>query len=183
MYLSTRVRVDARAHDVGRFRRASARGSGRAREEALGNVESVTVPMETNIMLKPKLLLASLAAASAFAAIPLPASAAVGVYVDVAPPPPRHEIVPAPRHGFVWDPGYWEWRHGRYVWVRGHWVRERHGMYWHPSHWLERDGRWVLERGGWHRERWEARHYARRDSDRDGVPNRFDPAPYDPYVR
>jgi hypothetical protein len=138
---------------------------------------------ETNIMLKPKLLLASLAAASAFAAIPLPASAAVGVYVDVAPPPPRYEVVPAPRRGFVWDPGYWEWRHGRYIWARGHWVRERHGMYWHPSHWVERDGRWVLERGGWHRERWEARHYARRDSDHDGVPNRFDPAPHDPYIR
>ncbi len=79
-------------------------------------------------MLKTNLVLASLASACAFAAIPFPASADVGVYLDVAPPPPRHEYVPAPRHGFVWDPGYWEWRHGRYVWVEGHWIRELRGM-------------------------------------------------------
>lgn len=134
-------------------------------------------------MPRSKLILASLAASAAFAAIPLPVSADVGVYLDVAPPPPREEVVPAPRHGLVWEPGYWDWRHGRYVWVRGHWIRERHGMYWHPSHWENRGGHWVLERGGWHRERWEPRHYAERDRDHDGVPNRYDPAPNDPYVR
>lgn len=134
-------------------------------------------------MLKPKLLLASLAAASAFAAIPLRAAAAVGVYLDVAPPPPRHEFVPAPRPGLVWQQGYWDWRHGRYVWIRGHWIRERHGMYWHPSRWERHGGHWVLERGGWHREPWEARRYAERDRDHDGVPNRFDRAPDDAYVR
>ncbi len=138
-------------------------------------------------MPKTKLLLASFAAASAFAAIPLPAAAEVGVYLDAAPPPPRHELVPVPRHGFVWEPGYWDWRHGHYMWVDGHWIRERRGLYWHPSHWESRDGRWVLERGGWHRDRWEPRRYAERDRDRDrdrdGVPNRFDRAPDDPYVR
>jgi hypothetical protein len=133
-------------------------------------------------MLRPKLVVASLAAAAAFAAIPFPAAAAV-VYLDVAPPPPRHEVIPAPRHGFAWEPGYWDWRHGRYVWVAGHWIRERRGMYWHPSHWEYRNGRWVLERGGWRRERWEARHYAERDRDHDGVPNRYDRAPDNPYVR
>jgi hypothetical protein len=140
-------------------------------------------------MRKPKLLLAALAATTVLGAIPVTASAAVDFYVNVAPPPPREEVVPAPRHGFAWDPGYWDWRHGRYVWVRGHWIRERHGMYWHPSHWVERDGHWVLERGGWHRDRWEARRYAERERDRhydrdhDGVPNRYDPAPNNPYVR
>ncbi|HSN19749.1 MAG TPA: hypothetical protein VLS49_03680 [Usitatibacter sp.] len=122
----------------------------------------------------PKLLLAALAASTLGAIVPLPASADVGVYLDVAPPAPRHEYVPAPRHGFVWEPGYWDWRHGRYFWVPGHWVRARHGMYWHPSHWENHGGRWVLERGGWHREPWEARRYAERDRDHDGIPNRWD---------
>ncbi|HUI98823.1 MAG TPA: YXWGXW repeat-containing protein [Usitatibacter sp.] len=103
-------------------------------------------------MPKTKLLLASLAAASAFAAIPLTASAAIGLYVDIAPPPPRHEAVPAPRPGYVWDQGYWDRRDGRYVWVKGHWIHERHGMHWHPSHWAKRDGRWELERGNWSHE-------------------------------
>ncbi len=124
-------------------------------------------------MLKRKLLLAALVA-STLGAIPLQSSAAVEVYVDSAPPPPRHELIPAPRHGWVWAPGYWDWRHGRYTWVGGHWVRERHGMYWHPDRWEQRDGRWVMHRGGWHRDRWEGERYAYRDRDHDGVPNRYD---------
>ena len=126
-------------------------------------------------MLKRKMLLAALVASS-LGIIPLQASAAV--YVDIAPPPPRHELVPTPRHGYVWAPGYWDWSHGRYHWVRGHWIRERRGMYWHPDRWESRDGRWVFERGGWHRERWERERMA--DRDRDGVPNRFDRAPNNP---
>ena len=129
-------------------------------------------------MLKRKLLLGALVA-STLGIIPLQASADVGIFVDVAPPPPRHELIPAPRHGYVWAPGFWNWRHGRYVWVRGHWMREQRGMYWHPDRWENRDGRWVLERGGWHRERWERERMA--DRDRDGVPNRFDRAPNNPY--
>jgi hypothetical protein len=129
---------------------------------------------EESIMRKSKLLVAALAASTLGALAPLPAPAAVGVYLDVAPPAPRHEVIPAPRHGYVWEPGFWDWRHGRYVWQPGYWVRERRGMYWHPSRWEYRDGRWVLERGGWHRDRWEGRRYAYRDRDHDGIPNRVD---------
>lgn len=127
-------------------------------------------------MMKRKLLLAALAAASiGFTAIP--ASAEVGIYLDVAPPAPRYEVVPSARPGYVWQPGYWQWRDGRHVWARGHWVRERRGYYWHPSRWEERNGRWVFERGRWDRQRWADNRYGRRgerDSDRDGVPNRVD---------
>ena len=63
-------------------------------------------------MLKRKLLLAALAVSS-IALAPIPASAAVGIYVDVAPPAPRYEVVPAPRAGYVWAPGYYDWRNGR----------------------------------------------------------------------
>jgi len=115
-----------------------------------------------------KLLLAALAVSS-IGLVPLPAAAAVSVYLDVAPPAPRYEVLPAPRHGYVWQPGFWEWRGDRYYWRKGYWVRERPGYYFHPSRWEQRDGRWYLERGGWHRER-----YAMRDRDRDGIPNRYD---------
>jgi hypothetical protein len=121
-----------------------------------------------------KLLLASLAA-STMAWLPLPAAAQVGIYLDVAPPAPRYEVVPAPRRGYVWQPGFWDWRDGRHHWRKGHWVRERSGMYWHPNRWEQRDGRWYFERGRWDRQRWaQNRHGPRGDRDRDGVPDRYD---------
>ncbi len=129
--------------------------------------------------------LLAVCATSTLGGFAIPASADVGIYLDVAPPPPRYEVVPAPRAGFVWAPGVWEWRHRRHVWVNGHWIRERHGMYWHPDRWEEREGRWAFERGRWDRERFEDRlaHRGLRDRDGDGVPDRFDRAPDNPYRR
>lgn len=125
-------------------------------------------------MFKRKLLLAALAISS-MGVLPLPASAAVGIYIDVAPPQLRHEVMPAARPGFVWQTGYWDWRAGRHHWVKGYWVKERRGMYWHPNRWEQRDGRWALERGRWDRERWaDNRRGAIGDRDRDGVPNLVD---------
>jgi hypothetical protein len=94
----------------------------------------------------------------------------VGFYVNVAPPAVPYEVIPAPRPGFVWAPGFWDWRYGRYVWVGGHWVRHRPGYYYEPVRWLHQGGRYYRA-GGW------------RDSDHDGVPNRYDRAPFDPYWR
>ena len=37
----------------------------------------------------------------------LPAASAAQLIVQVAPPPPRVEVVPAPRRGMVWSPGHW----------------------------------------------------------------------------
>lgn len=124
-------------------------------------------------MWKRKLLLAALAA-SAIGVMPLPAAAAVGIYLDIAPPALRHEVFPAPRAGYVWQPGYWQWRDGRHYWARGHWVRERRGMYWHPNRWEQADGRWMFKRGAWDRERFAENRRAFGDRDRDGVPNRVD---------
>ena len=134
-------------------------------------------------MLKLKWLPGVIAAAT-LGGIALPSISAVELYVDVAPPPPRVEVVPAPRAGFVWAPGFWAWREGRHVWMRGHWERERHGMYWHPGHWVEREGRWYFESPRWHTERFSygyGRGYAWGDRDRDGVPNIYDRAPDNPY--
>lgn len=117
------------------------------------------------------LLLAALVAGS-FGSIPLPASADV-VVVRTAPPPPRAERIPAPRRGYVWAPGHWEWRAGHHVWVNGSWMRERRGYVYHAPTWVERDGRWVMERGTWVRG-------GGRDRDGDGVPNRYDARPNNP---
>lgn len=85
------------------------------------------------------------------------------IIVNIAPPPPRFEAVPAPRHGYVWAPGHWEWNGRAYHWVGGRWVGARAGYRWSAPQWVERGGRWYYEPRGW-----------ARDRDHDGVPNRFD---------
>jgi hypothetical protein len=118
-----------------------------------------------------KLILGSLVAA-ALGSFALPAAARTNVdfFVNIGPPPVYHEVVPAYRPGFVWVPGFWDWRYGRYYWVGGHYVRHRPGYYYEPVRWYYRGGRYYRA-GGW------------RDSDRDGVPNRYDRAPYNPRWR
>ncbi|WP_036168555.1 YXWGXW repeat-containing protein [Massilia sp. 9096] len=114
-----------------------------------------------------KLLIAALIAGS-FAGVAAPAGAQI--IVDRAPPPPRAEHMPPPRHGYVWAPGYWNWNHGRHVWVAGHWERERRGYSYRAPNWVQRDGHWVMERGGW----------GHGDRDGDGIPNRVDNHPNNP---
>lgn len=120
-------------------------------------------------MLK-KILLAALVGAS-FAGVPL-ASTARDIIVQVAPPAPRQEVVPAPRRGYVWAPGHYEWRNRRHVWVNGHWIKARNGYAYNGPQWVERDGRWVMRPGQWVR--------GGRDRDGDGVPNRLDSRPNNP---
>jgi hypothetical protein len=117
-----------------------------------------------------KLIIAALLAGSFGGAAT--AVSAHTINVREAPPAPRHEVVPAARHGYVWSPGHYEYRGHRYVWIRGTWLRERHGYSYRAPTWEERDGRWVMTRGGWDR--------GRRDRDGDGVPNRFDEHPNNP---
>ena len=98
-----------------------------------------------------KFLVVGLAAASL--ALPLAAQARVDVDINIAPPAPRYEVVPPPRVGFVWAPGYWAWDNGhhRHNWRAGHYVRERHGQRWVPDRWAEHDGRYRYEAGRWER--------------------------------
>ena len=93
-----------------------------------------------------------LVAALALGAIAVPVvSEARAIIVEVAPPAPRVEVVPAPRVGYVWAPGYWNWNGRRHVWVGGRWVGERRGYRWEPHGWDEREGRWHFREGGWRR--------------------------------
>ena len=125
-------------------------------------------------MLMKKVLVSMLIAAGTIGALatPLTSAAAVDIQLNFGPPPARYEVVPAPRRGYVWVPGYWDWRGHHHAWISGGWVRERPGYAYQPNRWVERDGRWNLERGRWDR--------ARRDSDGDGVPDRFDRRPNNP---
>jgi WXXGXW repeat (2 copies) len=93
---------------------------------------------------------ALLAAASAAFVAPVQA-APLNVDISVGPPPPRVEVVPAPRPGYVWAPGYWDWRGGKHYWVRGDWQREREGYVYHHPEWVHHGDAWHLNRGGWER--------------------------------
>ncbi|MEP6884967.1 MAG: hypothetical protein ABJC66_09470 [Gammaproteobacteria bacterium] len=79
------------------------------------------------------------------------ASAGIAIDIDVAPPPVRVEALPAPRVGYVWAPGYWQWRQRGYVWMPGRYMHERRGYHWVPSHWDQRGRRWHHEPGRWER--------------------------------
>jgi len=115
----------------------------------------------------------------------------LNVMINTAPPPPRYEVVPAPRAGYVWAPGHWRWDGRQHVWAAGYWVPQRAGYRFVPETW-ERYSDNGHERWRYHASRWDRngdgipdRYQARtaRDSDHDGVPDRYDSQPYNPYRR
>jgi hypothetical protein len=118
--------------------------------------------------MKRPLTLATLIALGAAAFVPLPSMAQTDfqVVISSAPPAPVYERVPAPRHGHVWAPGYWDWSGQRHHWVRGNWIAERPGYAYAPPAWQNRGGRWYMEQGQWRAQG--------RDRDRDGIPDRFE---------
>ena len=120
-------------------------------------------------MFMKKVLVSALFAAGMIGAVatPLSSVAAVEIQLNFGPPANRYEAVPAPRRGYVWAPGHWQWnakRH-RHFWTAGYWERSRPGYAFQRPQWVERDGRWHYQARRW-------------DSDGDGIPNRRDPTPY-----
>jgi hypothetical protein len=79
------------------------------------------------------------------------AQAAIGIDIDVAPPAPRVEVVPAPRAGFVWAPGYWRWNGHAHAWHNGYWIKERRGYHWVPDAWVGNGPHYHYARGHWER--------------------------------
>lgn len=120
--------------------------------------------------IRRSLAVALCAASVVTVALPMTASAEVGIFFNIAPPRARYEAVPAPRRGFEWSPGYWDARGSRHVWQAGHWERNRPGYYRTQPAWTQRDNRWQLERGRWNKG----------DRDHDGVPNNRDRRPDNP---
>ena len=90
-------------------------------------------------------------AAFALSAVAAPqfSHAGVNVDIDIAPPAPREEVVPAARAGFVWAPGYWNYNGHKHDWVGGHWEKEHHGQHYVPARWEQHDNHWRLQQGHW----------------------------------
>ena len=119
-------------------------------------------------MFRKKVLVSVLFAAGMLgaAAIPLPSVAAVDIQLNFAPPADRYEAVPAPRRGYVWAPGHWQWNanRNRHIWKAGNWERARPGYAFQRPQWVERDGSWHYQGRRW-------------DNDGDGIPNSRDATP------
>lgn len=88
-------------------------------------------------------------ALGAFAAAPAHAD---GLYVGVAPPQARVEVIGvAPAPGYFWVGGYWGWVGGRHEWIGGHWEAPRAGYRWVPHNWAHEDRGWRPHEGHWER--------------------------------
>lgn len=74
----------------------------------------------------------------------------VNVVVDVAPPALPYEEVPAPRYGYLWVSGYWDWSGSEYSWREGYWLAERIGFVYQTPYWYSGSGGWYRRPGGWH---------------------------------
>ena len=92
----------------------------------------------------------AIALASAFVA-PLAVQAAV-IVVDVAPPAPVYEQMPA-REGFIIAPGYYRYDAERreHAWVKGDYLAERRGERYVGAKWRAQDGRYHFNEGYWER--------------------------------
>lgn len=82
-------------------------------------------------------------------AMPALAEVSVSINLGMAPPAPRYELVPAPRAGYAWAPGFWQWEGQRHIWSQGHWIEERPGSYWVADRWEPKGGRHYYEPGHW----------------------------------
>lgn len=142
----------------------------------------------------PIALAALITIGAAFAPLPALAQPHISVIINTAPPAPIYERVPVARPGYVWAPGYWEWRGRRHDWIPGHYIAARPGYVYAPPSWHKRSGRWYMEPSRWdrgphrgphhgpvhvrgpdrHDHHDRGRHHGRRDSDGDGVRDKHD---------
>jgi hypothetical protein len=122
-----------------------------------------------NKMLMKKVLVSAVLAAGTIGAMvtPMSSMAQVGIQLNLGPPPLRYEVVPAPRDGYVWTGGHWQWQSNRHVWIPGNWQASRPGYRYGQPAWVEREGAWQYRASRW-------------DRDGDGVPDSKDRRPNDP---
>src|SRR5262245_45310732 len=111
-------------------------------------------------MLTKKSLIPALLAAGTLVAAATPLTSAADARIEFGYGAPvqyqQYEHVPAARPGYVWVPRYRAWDGYHRVWVPGHWERV-------------------------HGHRGYAQYGPRWDRDGDGVPNRYDARPDNPY--
>jgi len=94
----------------------------------------------------------------------LPANAKTVIVEEVQSPSPTYVIVqeqppadlvderPAtPGSNYIWLPGYWKFKDGRWHWKKGYWeVKPNPGATWVPGHWIKKHHHgWVWIEGHW----------------------------------
>jgi hypothetical protein len=98
-------------------------------------------------------LVRSLVPALVLAALPVAsfAGVAIGVSINVAPPPLPVYVQPAPPGAdYIWTPGYWAWGDDGYYWVPGTWVLSPSpGLLWTPGYWGWGGGAYIWHAGYW----------------------------------
>ena len=118
-------------------------------------------------MVTKKIVVSALFAAGVIGAAATPISSSAQVYLQIGPPAVRYEQVPAPREGYVWSNGNWQYDGRQHVWAPGAWEANRPGYRYVQPAWVENNGRWNYQASRW-------------DRDGDGVPNNRDRAPSNP---
>ena len=142
-------------------------------------------------MFTKKLMVAAVLAAGMIGGVAtsLPSYAEVDIQLNFGPPAPRYEVVPAPRSGYVWSAGHWQWNGNRHVWHPGNWQAAREGHIYQQPRWVENNGRWHYQASRWDRDgdgipnnkdRTPDGVAVRHDRDRDGIPDSRDRHPNDP---
>ena len=78
-------------------------------------------------------------------------SAGVGLEVGFGPPAFRGEVaISSPGAGYVWVPGYYDWRNNDYFWIEGSWVLPPHrGAHWVGPRYDHRGRRHYYRPGHW----------------------------------
>ena len=99
------------------------------------------------------------------AALSIPASAQISVYIGTAPPPFRYEQRgPLPGPGYTWVAGYWAPHGHHYRWVAGRWDRPPYeGAYWNHPHYDHYRRGWQFHEGHWDHEDHDRDHGRDRD--------------------
>ena len=90
----------------------------------------------------------------ALGALALPAAVyadKVEIEINAAPPPPvKVEVAPpAPRAGFIYEPGHYNWDGQKYTWQDSRFIPERQGLVYEPSTLEKRGDVWIYKEGGW----------------------------------
>ena len=83
------------------------------------------------------------------ATIAAAASTSGEIEIQIAPPADRVEVIPAPREGYIYERGHYDWDGGRYVWHEGHFIQKREGHVYRPYALEHRGDRWYYRRGHW----------------------------------
>ncbi len=101
--------------------------------------------------MRMQIAICALVLAAGAALAPATSEARVFVDIGVAPPAARVEVIPGPRRGYLWAPGYYYWNGRAHVWRGGYWLRERRGYHWVAPAWTPNGPRWHYAPGRWER--------------------------------